>query len=384
MKLLYITNGITGSGGLERVLSVKASLLAELYGYEVHILALNEPEGQQPFFKFSDKIIRHNLKLGGNPLNYIRSYRNGIKTMVSEIQPDVISVCDDGLKGFFVPKILGKKIPVVYERHVSKLISLAEKQGLARKAAELQFTLMNRLAKSFDAFVVLTEGNRNEWKDLNNLVVIPNPLPFYPEVSAPLTSKKVIAVGKYSHQKGFDLLLEAWAKLPQHLKDWELHLYGKQDRLQALTEQAEQLDVVGQVKFHGPDPNIEARFMEASVFVLSSRYEGFGMVIIEAMACGLPVVSFDCPYGPSDIITDGEDGFLAGSGDVAALSLKMSHLMENDALRFRMGQTAKNNVQRYRAEQVAEQWDMLFRQMTASQNSKTTPKIRNFENSLYH
>lgn len=363
VKLLYITNGITGSGGLERVLSVKASLLAEPYGYEVHILALNEPERQQPFFKFSDKIIRHNLKLGGNPLNYMLSYRNGIKIMVSQIQPDVISVCDDGLKGFFIPKILGKKIPVVYERHVSKLISLADRQGLGKKAAELQFTLMNRLAKGFDAFVVLTEGNKNEWKDLKNLVVIPNPLPFYPEASAPLTSKKVIAVGKYSHQKGFDLLLEAWAKLPQHLNDWELHLYGKQDRLQTLTQQAEQLGVAGQVKFHGPDPEIEARFMESSVFVLSSRYEGFGMVIIEAMACGLPVVSFDCPYGPSDIITDNEDGFLVANGDLDIFAKKLQLLLENQHLKTQMGRSAKQNVQRFLPQNVVPLWDSLFKKI---------------------
>lgn len=345
------------------MLSVKASALAEHCGYEVHILALNEPESQQPFFTFSDKIIRHSLKVGGNPLNYIRSYRNGIQNAVNRIKPDVVAVCDDGLKGFFIPKILGKKTPVVYERHVSKMISLAEKEGLGKKMAEIQFTLMNRLASNFDAFVVLTEGNRNEWKHLKNLVVIPNPLPFYPEASAPLTSKKVIAVGKYSHQKGFDLLLEAWARLPHHLKDWELHLYGKQDRLQALTQQAEQLGVASKVKFHGPDKNIEERFMESSVFVLASRYEGFGMVIIEAMACGLPVVSFDCPYGPSDIITDGEDGFLAGNGDVAALSAKLRELMGSADLRKTMGTAAKMNVRRYLADNVVEQWDQLFKKL---------------------
>lgn len=363
MKLLYITNGITGSGGLERVLSVKASLLAESYGYEVHILALNEPETQPAFFEFSKKIIRHNLKVGGNPLVYIAQYKKGIQRIVEKIKPDIISVCDDGLKGFFIPKILGGKTPVVYERHVSKMISLAEKEGLGKKMAEIQFTLMNRLASNFDAFVVLTEGNRNEWKHLKNLVVIPNPLPFYPVASAPLTSKKVIGVGKYSHQKGFDLLLEAWARLPHHLKDWELHLYGKQDQLRQLTEQAERLGILSQIKFHGPEKNIVQRFLESSVFALSSRYEGFGMVIIEAMACGLPVVSFDCPYGPSDIITDNEDGFLVANGDLDTFAMKLRRLLENQHLKTQMGISAKQNVQRFLPQNVVPLWDSLFKKI---------------------
>lgn len=360
MKLLYITNGITGSGGLERVLSVKASVLAEQNGYEVHILALNEPETQPAFFEFSKKIVRHNVQAGGNPLNYIAQYKKGVQNAVDRIKPDVVSVCDDGLKGFFIPKILGKKTPVVYERHVSKMISLAEKEGLGKKMAEIQFTLMDRLASNFDAFVVLTEGNRNEWKHLKNLVVIPNPLPFYPEASAPLTSKKVIGVGKYSHQKGFDLLLEAWARLPHHLKDWELHLYGKQDQLRQLTEQAKRLGVLSQIKFHGPDKNIEQRFLESSIFVLSSRYEGFGMVIIEAMACGVPVVSFDCPYGPADIITDGVDGIIVNSFDTNEFAQNLSDVMDNKDYRLSLGINAKKNAMKYEKENIVNLWVNLF------------------------
>ncbi|MCB4234501.1 glycosyltransferase [Kaistella anthropi] len=178
MKLLYITNGITGAGGLERVLAVKASMLAERFGYEVHILSLNE-EGIHTFFMFSPKIIRHSIAVVGNPLHYIKAYRSGIQQKVKEIEPDLISVCDDGLKGFFIPKILGTKIPIIYERHASVLLN----------GSRIQHRLMKYLASGFDKFVVLTTGNLKEWKP-SNTAVIPNPVSFYPAHCASLTSKK--------------------------------------------------------------------------------------------------------------------------------------------------------------------------------------------------
>lgn len=364
MKLLYITNGITGSGGLERVLSVKASKLADDFGYEVHIAALNEQVNTVPFFKFSTKIQRHRLKVDGNPLSYIKQYRKEIQRIVDEIQPDVISVCDDGLKGFFIPKIVKHSTKIIYERHVSKLITTAGKTGLKKFLTETQFSVMEKLAKDFGAFVVLTEGNKNEWKHLKNLVVIPNPLPFYPGESSSLENKKVIGVGKYSHQKGFDLLLDAWAKLPNELDDWELHLYGKQDQLPQLEEQAKNLNIRERIFFHPPDKEIEKRFLESSVFVLSSRYEGFGMVIIEAMACGVPAVSFDCNYGPSDIITEGQEGVLVQNGNTDQLAEKLASVMRNENMRKEMGRTAKENVKAYLPENIVKQWDELFKKLT--------------------
>src|SRR5690606_20172459 len=123
MKLLYITNGITGPGGLERVLSVKASMLAQDFGYEVHILSLNE-RGREPFFAFSDRIIFHSVDVSGNPVTYFLGYKKGIQGIVSKTKPDIILVCDDGLKGFFLPRLLHANVPVIYERHVSKNIML--------------------------------------------------------------------------------------------------------------------------------------------------------------------------------------------------------------------------------------------------------------------
>ncbi|MNU19130.1 alpha-1,4-N-acetyl-D-galactosaminyltransferase [compost metagenome] len=358
-KILYITNGINGSGGLERVLSIKATVLSEQFGYEVHILVLNGA-CQKPFYTFAPGIKMHTISVGGNPLQYIQQYRNGIKNIVQEVQPDIVSVCDDGLKGFFVPRILRhSRIPVIYERHAS--VQIDQQQGLKAKVIQ---GLMRRLAGGFDAFVVLTQNNLNEWHAHNNLKVIPNPLTFYPEHISDTQAPKMIAVGSHSYNKGYDLLLQVWKRLQDVSPGWELHIYGRIDKEQTYPAMAKELGVANTVYFHEPDPEIMLRYQESSIMVLPSRSEGFGMVLIEAMACGLPCVSFDCPSGPRDIIAHGEDGFLVPPGNVGEMTERLKELMTDDKLRKDMGLLARERVQRFLPKHVIGQWDSLFKQLT--------------------
>ena len=363
MKLLYITNAIDGSGGLERVLAVKTKVLAEDFGYEIHIITLNQKSKTNLFFPFSKKIIQHNIEVAGNPVHYLSKYSAGIKKVVSEVKPDTILVCDDGLKAFFLPRILGAKIPIIYERHVSKLIEISENQGFIKGVfTKLKFTLMDFLAKDFSKFIVLTEGNKNEWK-LKNLQVIPNPLPFFSAEKSSLENKKVIAVGKQSYQKSYDRLLKSWALLGKEFQDWELHIYGKFDENLGLENLSKDLKINKQVFFHPPEKNIEEKYAESSIFVLSSRYEGFGMVLIEAMSFGIPCVSFDCNYGPSDIIKDNEDGFLIKNGDEKDFAQKLQELMRDENLRKEMGEKARVNVERFLPENVVKKWDEFFKKI---------------------
>jgi glycosyltransferase involved in cell wall biosynthesis len=362
MKLLYITNGINGSGGLERVLSIKASALADDLGYEVHLLTLNH-QNQNTFFKFSDSIVLHDIKVAGHPLPYFKSYILGIKNTIQTIQPDCISVCDDGLKAFFLPRIVGRNIPIIYERHVSKLIEISENQGFINKGLTyLKFFLMDILANDFTKFIVLTNGNHKEWR-AKNLEVIPNPLPFFPEDKSLLENKKVIAVGKQSYQKSYDRLLESWSLLDREFQDWELHIYGKIDESLYLKKLAEKLNIENQVFFHHPTLNIEDKYRESSIFVLSSRFEGFGMVIIEAMSFGIPCVSFDCNYGPADIITDEKDGFLIENGNLKEFAEKLQLLMKDKSLRHQFGENGRENVKRFLKQNVVKQWDELFKKI---------------------
>lgn len=358
MKLLFITNGINEAGGLERVLAIKASYFAEKLGYEVHIITLEIPK---PFYSFSDKVIFHNIKFNGNPLNYILSYVKGIKNIIRKFQPDIISICDDGLKAFLLPIFLGKNIPLIYERHASKAIEMNQDFSFFKKSlVRLKWNVMSVLAKKFDAFVVLTNGNIKEWKNLNNLHVIPNPVSFYPSTSSNLNSKRVIAIGRHDYQKGYDLLLKVWAEVTKEVFDWHLEIYGKIKPELGLMELATQLGIEQNVHFYSPTENIDDKLLQSSIFVLSSRSEGFGMVLVEAMACGLPCISFDCPSGPADIINNGNDGFLIANGDVIAMANSLKKLMNNDDLRKKMGAAAKINVQRYLPEEIICKWECLF------------------------
>ncbi|MEY2692525.1 MAG: hypothetical protein RIT03_915 [Bacteroidota bacterium] len=361
MKILYITNGIHGAGGLERVLSVKASYLADVLEHEVHIVVLNN-KGASLFYEFSAKIQLHHVVVTGNNISYIWQYIKGMRDIVATLKPDVISVCDDGLKGFYLPLLL-PKTPIIYERHISQQIAFGVHPSmLKRLRVGLQLQLMTRLGRTFDKFVVLTQDNLNEW-NLPNTVVIPNPLSFFPETQSALTNKTVIAVGKHTHQKGFDRLLQCWATIVKTNPDWSLEIYGKADEKQGMFQLAKQLQIENNVRFFEPVPDIATRFLASSVFAFSSRFEGFGMVLIEAMACGVPCVSYDCPCGPKDIIRSDEDGFLVPNHDLDDFTQKLLQLIENQELRNKMGAQAKINVQRYLPEVVVKQWDELFRSL---------------------
>lgn len=347
MKLLYITNGINGAGGLERVLSVKTSLLADQYGYDVTIATLNE-DHHRPFYPFSSNVKFKIFTVAGSGLSYFLQYRKAIRQLVREVQPDVISVCDDGVKGFFIPRIIGSKIPVVYERHASVVLN----------NSSLIHKMMRLLAPDFRKFVVLTKGNLQEWPS-GNLTVIPNPVSFYPENLSPLVNKKIIAVGSHSYNKGYDRLLEVWKKTADLYPDWSLEIYGKSSTGHQYENLAASLNL-NNIAFYAPVANIQEKYQEADIFALPSRSEGFGMVLIEAMSVGLPVVSFDCPHGPADIITHGEDGFLVENGNIDEFSDRLQQLMDSFELRKRMGNAGREHVKKYLPEVVVKEWDELF------------------------
>ncbi len=366
MKLVYIVNRIDGPGGLERVLSIKASRLADHYNYDVHVITLNQTEGEL-FYEFSPKLQYHNINVSGNPISYIYRYSSQLKQKIKEIKPDVIAVCDDGLKGLLLPFFIGKSCPIIYERHVSKNVELQqEKRSLkSRLVTKVKFKIMNYGGGLYDRFVVLTEGNKNEW-DLKNLMVIPNPLSFYPDQRSTLQNKRVLAVGKHCFQKGFDRLLQSWKSIHENHPNWRLDIYGTIEPKEKLADLAEELGISESVHFFPPVKNIAEKYKESSIYAMSSRYEGFGMVLTEAMAYGVPCVSFDCPYGPSDIITHNRNGLLVENHDIVSFAKAISKLIADNEMRSSMGEDAKEAVKRYLPEKIASEWNDLFTSLTKS------------------
>ena len=352
MKLLYITNGISGGGGLERVLSIKASYFAETLGYDVHIITLND--AKETFYPFSSSISIHPIEVSKD-WKYLFSYIHKVNQIVKKIQPDIISVCDDGMKGLYVPLWIQKgKAKIIYERHASMILN----------GASWQKFWMRMGGHLYDKIVVLTNYNLSEWSS-SNLTVIPNPVSFYPQESATLENHRIVCVGSLSYNKGYDLLIDAWSKIASQHPSWSVHIYGKGDAsiYQDIINQA---GIQKQITFHAPVQDIASVYQQASLLVLPSRSEGFGMVLIEAMACGVPCVAFDCPCGPRDIIQDGKNGFLVKPQDTAELAEKIEYLIKHPQLRKEMGIFAHDFTQKYHITTIASTWNKLFKELIDS------------------
>lgn len=366
MKLLYITNQLFGSGGLERVLSVKASHLAEHFNYEVHIVTLNQGDTTL-FYDFSEKIIFHNIQTSGNKISSFFQYRKGLINAVKEIKPDLIAVCDDGFKGFFVPLIIRKPCPMIYERHASKFIFYkTEKRNFIQNFFfSIRIRLIEIGARSYDKFIVLTNENLKEW-NLNNLQVIPNTLSFYPELQSNLNNKQIITVGNHGYQKGIDRLIKAASIVIKKYPEWKFVVFGNKNQADINIKLVKELNLGANIIFNDPVKNIGDQYFNSSIYALPSRSEGFGMVLIEAMAYGLPCVAFDCPSGPIDIISNNEDGFLIENGKISQLAKKINDLIEDKQLRIRMGIKARINSKQYLPEFIVPKWDLLFQNLLKS------------------
>ncbi len=359
MRLLYITNGITGVGGLERVLLIKASYMVEHLGYEVDFLTLNE-SGKKPFYKFHPKINFHSIEVKGNPLLYIRSYLSGIQKHITSINPDRIIVCDDGLKAFFLPVIFRKQ-KILYERHVSNKIMFQNSSSFVKKiSAKFQLFLMNCLSKRFEYFIVLNEGNRKEWKYQDNIKVIGNPISFFPDNPAGLISHKAIAVGKQSYQKNYERMIVLWAEAIKDFPNWELHIYGKEDEKLKLRSLIKDLKMSDNVYLHAPVSDIKEKYLESSIFLMTSRFEGMPMVMLEAMACGLPLLSFDSPHGPRELIENGFNGFLIPYNDDEKWIEKAKYIISNQENRNVIGDNSRKLSMEYNIPKLMEKWKRIL------------------------
>jgi glycosyltransferase involved in cell wall biosynthesis len=358
MKLLYIVPNINNAGGVARVLSIKANYLVEKLGYEVHLLTQNE--GFSPlFYPFNSSIGFHDIQLKGTIFQFITSFVSGLRSTVQAIQPDIIVVCDNGLKAYAIPFILKNKIPLVLEMHSSRFIEEKEKNSFSRFLSRFVFVFKANGIKKYDRFVVKTSESISEW-NIKNTIVIPNPLWFATEKSSDLDRKRVIAVGRHTYEKGFDRMLEIWKKVVAKHPDWLLEIYGKSNKNSDLKILAENLDIAKNVIFHEPVHAIKEKYLQASFYLMTSRFESFGMVLIEAMASGLPCVAYDCPCGPRAIIAQNKDGFLIENGNESDYVKAIATLIENATLRREMGKKAKLSSEKYNIDAIMQTWNQLF------------------------
>jgi glycosyltransferase involved in cell wall biosynthesis len=225
-----------------------------------------------------------------------------------------------------------------------------------------RFERVQKYFKDADRLLVLTQEDADLWvgEGLNNVGFMPNPLPVTPDAPSPRTEKVVASIGRLSHEKGIDLLLDAWAQAAPQQPGWILRIYGAGDREAALRQQCTELGLDDSVEWAGQTGDVPGALRGSSVVVLSSRGEGFPLVLLEAMAFGVPCVAFDCSPGVREIITDGEDGLLARHGNTSEFARHLVRLMADENLRDTMGERALQNVQRFAPEEITRRWEELF------------------------
>lgn len=381
MKLVYIFSSFAAKGGTERIFCDKMNWLAEVAGYE--IVFVTYEQGNHPFvYPLSNKIRHVDLNTrffttGTMPLlkrirfkfTMPRLFKHRLRKLLDEIQPDVVVSTTYAL--FLFREILSQPYRHVVESHVCYYQLLLQKKfthisWLDRKIARHLLEMLKRCEK----VVVLTQKDAACWKGYDNIEVIHNVLTNYPEKITDVADrpKRIIAVGRLHAQKGFDLLIQSWQLIAARHPDWQLVVYGHGGDLQKLQQQLEKAGLTSSMTFAGATDNIYKEYQDSAFYVMSSRYEGWGLVLVEAMSCGLPCVSFDCPYGPSDIIRDGEDGFLVENGNIQQLAEKMELLINNKELREWLGVRARLNAARFTSDNIMPQWTKLFETIVQNDN----------------
>lgn len=318
------------------------------------------------FYALSPEIKRVALGLmaaSGHPREAVRNNLRRLRRLRQEIRvsrPDAVISFMDRVNVLTLLASYGLDVPVVVSERTD-----ATQHRIGRLWAGLRRLLYPRAHA-----VVVQSDNMRRWAEAfvrkEKVYVLPNPIasPVFTSREAPLLEPypRMVAMGRLGPEKGFDLLIRAFARCAAEHREWVLVILGEGDERERLSGLAGDLGITDRVLLPGRVQEPAAILRFADLFVLSSRYEGFPNVLLEAMACGLPVVGFDCPSGPREIIRDGVDGVLVPPEDVAALAMAMDRLMSDEAERKRMASRAVEVTERFGMEKVMGIWEAVLSQ----------------------
>lgn len=359
MRLAYCIHALNLSGGIERVLTTKANYLADVLGYEVHIVTARQ-KGRGTFFPLSERVVLHDLD--ANDRLFLLKYRRKLDSLLVKIRPDItVTVCDNGLYALTRCTDGSVKLGEFHFSHEKFLMKYGT-NFFGRLYASFRTRRLENAVRRLDRFVVLTKADKEDWEKVRpDVEQIYNPLSFVSEEVSPLTCRRCIAAGRLESQKNFNDLITAWKTVDSRHPDWTLGIYGDGSQKEALHRRIDSEGLTGKVILEGNTDDIRTEMLGSSCLVLSSRFEGFPMILLEALTTGLPIVSYDCPKGPSEIVTIGANGFLAKVGDTATLAQGICSIINSKELRDRFGAESKRRSGHFTLERIMERWDSLFK-----------------------
>lgn len=381
MKIVYCLNSIRGLGGIQRVTIVKANALAEIEGNEVYIVVTDNKNDTQ-VAELSSKVHLVDLDVNyydgdqgrskiANILVYKKKQAEHKRLLVkylTDLKPDVV-VSVGGFEKYMLLSMKNRTWKVIREFHFErKYRQKYSKTRFDRLISSLtDFYDFNFKENKYDRIILLTEEDRElNWKGWKNVVVIPNPLSFNCSTPSSLTEKCVAYAGRLDPIKNCGSLVRAFKTVAHFHPDWTLKIYGLGSEKDLIQKLIERLDLRDNVKLMGYTSDVKDVYCHSSLSVLSSSCEGFPMSLIEATECGLPIVSYQCPCGPKDLIDDGKNGFLVPVGDEKMMAERICTIIEDEQLRKRMGAFAKAKAQDFHLEKIIDRWMQLFRELTNS------------------
>ncbi|WP_027391625.1 glycosyltransferase family 4 protein [Aquimarina latercula] len=370
MKIVFIIDQVYLHGGIERVLSIKANYLAEQEGNEVHIITTEQKE-EKPCYSFDKRVIFKDLGINYNRrksyfhpknLKKLPKHISKTKAALKDINPDIVVVCSHSVDTYFVPFIV-KGIPKVKEFHYSRFIE-KEKRNNPSLFKKYFFKFADYVESKYDKLVILNKDESNYYKG-DNTIVISNPLTFYPDNVSDLSNNRIITAGRIAAVKGYDILIDIWQEFSKTRKDCQLHIFGSGEAnyVKKLQDKIYAAGIQDSIKLMGSTDKIKEEMMQSSVFVMTSHNECFPLVLLEAQACGLPIVSFDCPYGPRNII-DKNTGILIPPYDNNAFVDQLNTLMSDRDRIQEMGKNARENAKNYQLDAVMALWQKMFNDLT--------------------
>jgi glycosyltransferase involved in cell wall biosynthesis len=355
-KVAILTYDATAvMGGFERVMSVLSKQFSDSGKYSIVIVSILSLNGTMRYPLPDDvKIIHLNMKLDHRNIFSLMLYSlNIIFTLSNLCKKEKVDIFmgTHFIINFFLPFIKNCKIKIGTE-HAS---SITIPKGW--KIVQKMFYPM------LDCLVCLTDSDAKNYSYLKNIRVIPNQSPFVVQKKSELGNKVVLAIGRLVKLKGFDILIDIVSEIKDNCTDWQFRVVGDGEEELTLKEQVKKLKLNDLVKILPATPEIIKEYLNASIFVMLSSTECFPLTIVEAMICGLPVISFNCPYGPAAIITNNVDGFLVENGNKKAFSEALLKLMYDENLRKNIGKQAAKNIQRFSPDRVFKMWDNLFEEL---------------------